>query len=107
MLSMLHRTNESRNDRMWRAAPWMLHGYNDAIGQACGQPRFLSGMRIHPALTGRDLPMHDGTVIMRQPYDEKTLAHNIRASGPFGQFGGADEGTVMVTEVQSDIYAAW
>jgi hypothetical protein len=51
--------------------------------------------------------MHDGTVIMRQPYDEKTLAHNIRASGPFGQFGGVDEGTVMVAEVQSDIYAAW
>jgi hypothetical protein len=47
MLSMLHRTNESRNDRMWRAAPWMLHSYNDAIGQACGQPRFLSGM--HPS----------------------------------------------------------
>ncbi|CBW76683.1 unnamed protein product (plasmid) [Mycetohabitans rhizoxinica HKI 454] len=32
MLSMLHRMNESSNDRMRRAAPWMLHGYIDAIG---------------------------------------------------------------------------
>ncbi len=74
----------------------------------------------------------DGTMIMRQPYDEKVIGRNIRNASTFRHFVSAPEGSfsdtaiidgvrrlyyfknfpklpliIMVAEAHSDIYSAW
>ncbi|MEX8194836.1 sensor domain-containing diguanylate cyclase [Comamonas guangdongensis] len=78
------------------------------------------------------LMRQDGTMIMRQPYDEKVIGRNIRNASTFKHFLTTTEGSfsdtsvidgvqrlyyyknlpnlpliIMVAEAHSDIYAAW
>lgn len=75
---------------------------------------------------------HDGTMIMRQPYDEKVIGRNIRNASTFKRFMQSPEGSfsdtstldgvrrmyifknlpdlpmiLMVAEAEQDIFAAW